>query len=43
MSLFRKEAIAQQSERLTGVITLAQPLSIKLTVATLSSVAAGPC
>ena len=40
MSLFRKEAIAQQSERLTGVITLAQPLSIKLTVATLSSVAA---
>lgn len=40
MSLFRKEAIAQQSERLTGVITLAQPLSIKLTVVTLSSVAA---
>lgn len=40
MSLFRKEAIAQQSERLTGVITLAQPLSIKLTVVALSSVAA---
>ncbi len=39
MSLFRKEAVAQQSERLTGVITLAQPLSIKLTVVTLSSVA----
>ncbi|MBH0081092.1 HlyD family efflux transporter periplasmic adaptor subunit [Pseudoalteromonas sp. NZS11] len=30
--LFRKEAVAQQRERLTGVITLAQPLSIKLTV-----------
>ncbi|MFT6208290.1 MAG: membrane fusion protein [Colwellia sp.] len=32
MSLFRKEVIAHQSERLTGVITLAQPLSIKLAV-----------
>ncbi|MCF6457647.1 HlyD family efflux transporter periplasmic adaptor subunit [Pseudoalteromonas sp. MMG024] len=32
MSLFRKEAVSHQSERLTGVITLAQPLSIKLTV-----------
>ena len=30
MSLFRKEAISHQSERLTGGITLAQPLSIKL-------------
>lgn len=32
MSLFRKEAISHQSERLTGEITLTQPLSIKLTV-----------
>lgn len=32
MLLFRKEAISHQSKRLTGVITLAQPLSIKLTV-----------
>ncbi len=39
MSLFRKEAIAQKSERLTGAITLAQPLSIKLTVVLLSSIA----
>lgn len=39
MSLFRKEAISHQSERLTGVITLAQPLSIKLTVLILVSVA----
>ena len=39
MSLFRKEAICHQSERLTGVITLAQPLSIKLTVLILISVA----
>ena len=37
--LFRKEAIAQQSERLTGAITLAQPLSIKLTVLILACVA----
>jgi len=40
MSLFRKEAVAQQSERLTGAIILAQPLSIKLTVATLVAIAA---
>jgi membrane fusion protein len=40
MSLFRKEAVAQQSERLTGTIILAQPLSIKLTVATLVAIAA---
>jgi membrane fusion protein len=39
MALFRKEAISHQSERLTGVITLAQPLSIKLTVLILVSVA----
>ncbi|MFT6779133.1 MAG: membrane fusion protein [Paraglaciecola sp.] len=39
MSLFRKEAIAHQGERLTGVITLAQPLSIKLTVLILVLVA----
>jgi membrane fusion protein len=39
MSLFRKEAVSHQSERLTGAITLAQPLSIKLTVLTLISVA----
>ena len=39
MSLFRKEAIAHQGERLTGVITLAQPLSIKLTVLILVTVA----
>jgi membrane fusion protein len=32
MSLFRKEAIAEQSERLKGVIVLVQPMSIKLTV-----------
>jgi len=38
MSLFRKEAISHQSERLTGAITLAQPLSIKLTVLILVSV-----
>jgi membrane fusion protein len=40
MSLFRKEAVAQQSERLTGAIILAQPLSIKLTVGTLVAIAA---
>lgn len=39
MSLFRKEAVSHQSERLTGSITLAQPLSIKLTVIILVSVA----
>lgn len=39
MSLFRKEAISHQSERLTGAITLAQPLSIKLTVVILVLVA----
>jgi len=32
MSLFRKEAVAHQSEKLTGTIILAQPLSIKVTV-----------
>jgi membrane fusion protein len=41
MSLFRKEAISHQSERLTGAITLAQPLSIKLTVLILVSIAIG--
>ncbi|GHB66461.1 toxin secretion, membrane fusion protein [Psychrosphaera saromensis] len=40
MSLFRKEAVAQQSERLTGEIILAQPLSIKLTVGTLVAITA---
>jgi len=39
MSLFRKEAISHQSERLTGAITLAQPLSIKLTTLILVAVA----
>ena len=39
MSLFRKEAVTHQSERLTGAITLAQPLSIKLTVSILVAVA----
>lgn len=39
MSLFRKEAVAHQTERLTGVITLAQPLSIKLTVLILMLIA----
>jgi membrane fusion protein len=37
--LFRKEAVSHQSERLTGAITLAQPLSLKLTVLILVSVA----
>ena len=32
MSLFRKEAVAHQSEKLTGAIILAQPLSLKTTV-----------
>ena len=31
MSLFRKEAVAYQGERLTGPVILVQPLSIKLT------------
>jgi membrane fusion protein len=31
-SLFRKEAMDAQSQRLTGTISLAQPLSIKITV-----------
>jgi membrane fusion protein len=39
MSLFRKEAVSHQSERLTGAITLAQPLSFKLTVAVLVTTA----
>ena len=39
MSLFRKEAVTYQSERLTGAITLAQPLSLKLTILILVSVA----
>jgi membrane fusion protein len=39
MSLFRKEATSHQNERLTGAITLAQPLSIQLTVLILVSVA----
>lgn len=39
MSLFRREAVSHQSERLIGAITLAQPLSIKLTVLILVSVA----
>lgn len=39
MSLIRKEAVSHQSERLTGAITLAQPLSIKLSVLTLVSFA----
>jgi membrane fusion protein len=37
--LFRKEAVSHQSQRLTGAITLAQPLSIKVTVLILVSVA----
>lgn len=32
MTLFRQEAINHQSQRLTGAITLTQPMSIKLTV-----------
>ena len=39
MSLFRKEVLSQQNQRLTSAITLAQPLSIKLTVVILVSVA----
>jgi len=37
--LFRKEAISHQRERLTGAITLAQPLSIKLVVIILATIA----
>lgn len=40
MSLFRKEAVSHQSERLAGDISLAQPLSIKLTVSILAIIAA---
>lgn len=40
MSLFRQEAINHQRERLTGEICLAQPLSIKLTVSLLLTLAA---
>jgi len=32
MSLFRQEAVSHQSGRLTGAVTLAQPLPIKITV-----------
>lgn len=39
MSLFRKGAVSHQSERLTSDISLAQPLSIKLTVGILATVA----
>ena len=39
MDLFRREAIAHQSERLTGAITLAQPLSIKITTLILVAIA----
>lgn len=39
MSLFRKEAVSHQSERLVGAVTLVQPLSIKLTVFILVSIA----
>lgn len=39
MSLFREEVVSHQNERLTGAITLAQPLSIKITVLILVSVA----
>ncbi|MCC2617958.1 HlyD family efflux transporter periplasmic adaptor subunit [Aestuariibacter halophilus] len=39
MSLFRKEAVSHQSERLTGAIILAQPLSIKLTVSIVAAIA----
>lgn len=40
MSLFRKEAVTQQRERLTGAITLTQPLSLKFSVVTLLAIAA---
>ncbi len=38
MSLFRMEAVSHQNKRLAGAITLAQPLSIKLTVLILVSI-----
>ncbi|WDE03617.1 HlyD family efflux transporter periplasmic adaptor subunit [Thalassomonas viridans] len=38
MSLFRQEAVSHQSERLTGAVSLAQPFSIKFTVATIISI-----
>lgn len=39
MSLFRKEALSHQRDRLTGSITLAQPFSIKASVVTLATIA----
>jgi len=39
VSLFRKEAVSHQSERLTGTITLAQPLSLTSTVIILVAIA----
>ncbi len=39
MSLFRKEAVSHQSERLEGTVILTQPLSIRLTVIILVSIA----
>ena len=39
MSLFRREAVSHQRERLAGSISLAQPLSLKLTVTILFSTA----
>ncbi len=39
MSLFRKEAVTHQSQRLAGSISLAQPLSINFTVSALAIVA----
>ena len=40
MTLFRQEAINHQSQRLTGAITLTQPMSIKLTVTLLVAITA---
>ncbi len=39
MSLFRKEAVLHQSGRLTGAVTLVQPLPIKITVAIILAIA----
>ena len=39
MSLFRKEAVSHQGERLTGTVSLAQPLSVTLTVSLLACIA----
>ncbi len=39
MTLFRKEAVEQQTQHLTGNVSLAQPLSIGITVSTLVTVA----